>query len=275
MTRVKDIYNWIDEYAPFRYAQSWDQCGLQAGDPEAAVERVLVALDPSSETIREARERRCECLVTHHPLIFRPLKALRTDEFPGNLVIEALLRGVHVIAAHTNLDVARDGTNDRLSRLLDLEQVEPLETDDIWSREERYGGMGRTGTLPKAMTVSELAALSKRVLGVDGLRTVGGVDRPVHRVAICTGSGGSLVDAAISSGVDVYITGDVKYHEALRALEAGLALIDVGHFGSERVIVEPLVSYLKRRADQERASLEISAAECERDPFLLYGQRIE
>lgn len=272
---MKEIYTWIDEYAPFRYAQSWDQCGLQVGDPEAAVERILVALDPGSETIREARERRCECLVTHHPLIFRPLKALRTDEFPANLVAAALLSGVHIIAAHTNLDVARDGTNDRFGRLLNLVNIEPLESDDLWRGEERYGGMGRIGTLPKAMSVGELASLSKQVLGVNGLRTVGSVDRQVDRVAICTGSGGGLVETVINSGVDVYITGDLKYHEALRALEAGLALIDVGHFGSERLIVEPLVRHLRRRAEKKNMLLEIFAAECERDPFRLHGEEIE
>lgn len=272
MARVKDIYNWIDEYAPFRYAQSWDQCGLQVGDPEANVERILVALDPGSETIREARERRCDCLVTHHPLIFRPLKALRMDEFPANLVARALLAGIHIIAAHTNLDVARDGTNDRLGQLLNLEHIEPLEVDDTWGREDRYGGMGRIGCLPKAMPLSELADLSKQVLRINGVRTVGRSDRQVYQVAICTGSGGSLVEAVIHSGVDVYVTGDLKYHEALRALEARLALIDVGHFASERLIVEPLVNHLKLQAEKNGMSLEIFAAECEQDPFLFYGE---
>ena len=275
MARVKDIYNWMDECAPFRYAQSWDQCGLQVGDPEANVQRILVALDPCSATIREAQKRRCECLLTHHPLIFRPLKALRLDEFPANLVALALLSGVNIIAAHTNLDVAKGGTNDRLCRLLDLENIEPLEVDDAWGSEDRYGGMGRIGILPKAMSLSQLAELGKQVLGVNGVRTVGRNDRQVSRVAICTGSGGSLVETVINSGVDVYVTGDLKYHDALRASEAGLALLDVGHFASERLIVEPLVSQLKLQAEKNNMSLEIFAAECEQDPFLLHGEGVK
>lgn len=272
MIRVQDVFEWLDEHAPFRYAQSWDQCGLQVGDPKAVVERVMVALDVNSETLGEAENRRCECLVTHHPLIFRPLKALRVDDFPASLVVRALLSGVHVIAAHTNLDVARDGTNDRLGVLLALDDVAPLEVDDEWAREERYGGMGRIGSLPQPMRLGDLAARSAQVLGIDGLRMVGKPEREVRRVAICTGSGGSLLDLAIRSGVDVYLTGDLKYHEAQQALEAGLALIDVGHFASERLIVEPLVEYIEQRAARCGASLSVFAAQCEQDPFLFRGK---
>lgn len=272
MLKIKDIYNWLDGFAPFRYAQSWDQCGLQVGDPEAHVERLLVALDPSSAVIAEAEKRKCQCLVTHHPLIFKPLKVVRLDDFPGKLVARALNSGINVIAAHTNLDAAKQGTNDRLSELLSIENVEPLESEDAWSQQDRYGGMGRTGVLPKSMRLGNLLTLCERVLDAKGVRIVGDPDRQVLKVALCTGSGGSMLQQVIDSGVDVFITGDVKYHEAQRALEAGLALVDVGHFASERLIVEPLMNFLKAQAENTCTTLAVLAAECERDPFLDHGR---
>jgi dinuclear metal center YbgI/SA1388 family protein len=275
MVRVEEIYIWIDEYAPFRYAQSWDQCGIQVGDPLATVQRVLVALDASSRTIAEAEERQCQCLVTHHPLIFRPLKTMRTDRFPEHLVARALRSGIHVISAHTNLDASSQGTNNRLSRLLALEDVQPLEVDVNWQHEESYGGMGCVGLLPQRVGLLELTETARQRLGLKHARMVGNPNRQVQKVALCTGSGGSLLETAVHSGAEAYMTGDLKYHEAQRALEAGLELIDLGHFASERLIVKPLVQYLQRTADQNDISLEVVAAECEEDPFLFVGKGME
>ena len=153
MVLVRDILAWLDRFAPFRYAAPWDQCGLQVGNPEAPVDRLLVALDPTSRTLEEARKLACQCLVTHHPLLFQPLKALRSDLFPGNLVIAAVLGGIHVIAAHTNVDAARDGTNDILGGMLSVVRMEPLERDEAWIGEDRYGGMGRIGQLAQSRGV--------------------------------------------------------------------------------------------------------------------------
>jgi dinuclear metal center YbgI/SA1388 family protein len=275
MVRVKEIYIWTDEYAPFRYAQSWDQCGLQVGDPGAEVQRILVALDASSRTIGEAEERHCQCLVTHHPLIFRPLHTMRTDRFPENLVVRALMSGIHVIAAHTNLDVAKEGTNNRMSRLLALECVKPLEVEAKWQHEASYGGMGCVGLLPQPMRLLDLMETAKQRLAVKHARLVGNTERQVQKIALCTGSGGSLLENAIHSGAEAYVTGDLKYHEAQRALEAGLELIDLGHFASERLIVQPLVQYFRQRAEKENVPLEVDAAACEEDPFLFFGKGVE
>ena len=268
--RVKDILAWIDQYAPFRYAASWDQCGLQVGNPEAAVERIIVALDPSSSVIEEAERRECQCLVTHHPLLFRPIHAVRLDQFPGNLIGRALGKGIHLIAAHTNLDAAREGTNDQMVRLMDLQAVEPLEVESAWSREQSYGGMGRVGLLPEAKFLAGLVEELRDSLGGIGVRVVGDPKRMVHRVALCSGSGGSMLERAIAANVDVYITGDLKYHEGQRALEAGLALIDIGHFASERLIVQPLADYLRSRASRELLRLEVLTTCEEKDPFWFF-----
>jgi len=267
MLLVGDILAWLDHYAPFRYAASWDHCGLQVGDPEAPVTRILVALDPGSPTLNEAEKRQCQCLVTHHPLMFRPLAAVRADQFPGSLVIRALLNGIHVIVAHTNLDVARGGTNDHLGRMLSLQEMKPLECDPATEAEERYAGMGLVGSFAQAMSLEEAVAKTRTALGGIAVRAVGSSEKRVQKVALCSGSGGSLLEQAISSGSDLFVTGDVKYHDAQRAMEAGMALIDIGHFASERIVVPPLAAFLRARATVQQKALEVLEADAERDPF--------
>ena len=267
MVLLSDILAWLDFYAPFRYAASWDQCGLQIGDPQASVKRILVALDPCTATLNEAQEQECQCLVTHHPLLFQPIKAVRTDQFPGNLVIEAVRKGIGVISAHTNLDAVKGGTNDLLGEMLAVNITGPLECDVAWQSEPRYGGMGRIGFLRQPMRFRALVEETVQRLGGMAVRAVGNGEKPVHRVALCSSSGGSLIEQAVSAGSDVFITGDVKYHDAQRAVEAGLALIDIGHFASERIIVGPLAAFIRGRAAARCDTLEVIEAAGERDPF--------
>lgn len=271
MVRVSDIRSWLNDYAPFRYAASWDRCGLQVGDPHAPVEDVLVALDPTSRTLAEAKRYRCQCLVTHHPLIFQPLEALTTDTFPARLVIAALQADIHVIAAHTNLDAAVDGTNDQLARVVGLADTEPFETDAAWTGEQRYGGMARIGLLPRPLPLGDWVQRICTGLGGGVVRVVGDRTREIRRAAVCAGSGGSLVERVIATDCEAYVTGDLKYHEAQRAMEAGLAVVDVGHFASERLIVEPLAAFLRSRAAREQVSLTIRVALDETDPFWYVG----
>ena len=266
-TTVGDVIQWLDAGAPFRYAASWDSCGLQVGDPRSAVSRVLVALDPDSTTLEEAARRDCQCLVTHHPQIFQPLKALRLDEHPAALVAFALRRNIHVVAAHTNLDAAREGTNDQLARLLGLTDCRPLESDQAWRGEDRYAGMGKTGLLERPATIEELVGKLRGALGAIAVRGVGDPGRTVRRVGLCTGSGGGFMEKVVEAGCEAYVTGDVKYHEAQRAREAGLAVVDVGHFASERIVVSPLAAYLQSQARRKGSDVEVLTAREETDPF--------
>ena len=230
----------------------------------------MVALDPSAATLEEAVESSCRCLVTHHPLIFTPLTSVRTDRFPGNVVGMALRKEVNLIVVHTNLDVAREGTNDQLAGLLALGDVGPLDADPAWEGEPQYGGMGRVGLLPGPVLLKDLAGQLASALGGVGVRLVGDPQRRVHRLALCTGSGGSLIETVIQNASDVYVTGDIKFHEAQAALEAGLSLIDVGHFASERLVVQPLAARLRAQAAKDGLPAKILVAGGEKDPFRIY-----
>jgi dinuclear metal center YbgI/SA1388 family protein len=258
---------WLDAHAPFRYAADWDNSGLQVGDLGAEVSCILVALDVSPQTLREAEENRCQCLVTHHPLLFQPLKTLRFDQSPTALIIRAIQNGIHLIAAHTNLDAARDGTNQQLARMLGLERCHPLETDPRWQGEERYVGMGTAGDLPKAMTLEQFVAALQLLFPAASLRVVGDGKRLLRRIALCTGSGAGYLEKVIAGGCDAFVSGDFKYHEARRGEEAGLALVDLGHFASERLIVEPLAEVMRTAAASAAFQVEVMTARNESDPF--------
>ncbi|MHC1743141.1 MAG: Nif3-like dinuclear metal center hexameric protein [Syntrophobacteraceae bacterium] len=267
MVCVGDLIRWIDAYAPFRLAAAWDHCGLQVGNPASEVERVLVALDVSSRTLDEAIRLGCQVLVTHHPLIFRPMAAIREDEYPGRLVASAIRGRVSLIAAHTNLDIARGGTNDRLCGLMGLDDTVPLDTGSPAEAEGAPLGIGRVGSLPQAERLAGLARRLEDTLGGSKVRVVGKPEQSIQRVAVCTGSGGSLLDLALAAGVEAYVTGDLKYHEGQRALEEGVALIDVGHFASEHIIVHPLKEYLVKRSLELDAKLDVLESTEESDPF--------
>jgi len=171
------------------------------------VQRVLVALDPNSASFSEAEERECQCLVTHHPLIFQPLTHIRLDQHPGNLLAGAIRRGIALVVAHTNLDVSRHGTNHHLARLLELQQTVPMEVNPMWHGELEYLGMGQVGELPRVVCLREFVGTIREVLGAAKVRLVGNPGRRIRRVALCSGSGGSLVNLAVSLGVDCYVTG--------------------------------------------------------------------
>ncbi len=265
---VEDILQWIDEVAPFRFAESWDNCGLQVGDPRCEVSRVLVALDPSLETVREAVSKQCQALVTHHPLFSKAVSTLSLDRPPGAIVGEAIRGNVSIISAHTNLDAALYGTNDTLARALGLVIQGPLEADPRSVQDGRYLGLGLFGLLPKLNSALELAEHIARLVGIRSLRLVGNPEQTVQRVALCTGSGMSLLHRAIENDCQVFITGDVKYHDAQAALDQGIVVIDIGHFASEAFGVPSLADALRDAARGRGAALEVLTATVEKDPFV-------
>ena len=273
MVQIKDILQWIDSWAPFRYAESWDNCGLQVGNPDSAVTGVLVALDPASSVVREARELGCQCVVTHHPLLLRPINVVRTDSWPGSTISLALLSGISIIAAHTNLDAAREGTNARLKELLALDFTGPLDAAAVFCGDEQYLGVGLVGMLPHEATLESLAVTLNGALGGTAVRITGDLQKQISKVAICTGSGGSLMEKVLASGAEVFITGDLKYHDARCAEESGLAVIDIGHFASEKLIIEPFGDFLRSKAKSEAAELEVFVSKSEKDPFKLLCRR--
>ncbi|MCM2264862.1 MAG: Nif3-like dinuclear metal center hexameric protein [Desulfuromonadales bacterium] len=367
--RVQDLLGLLHGLYPPDLAEEWDNVGLQVGDPAATVERLMVALDPSTAALTAASEQGAQLLVTHHPLLFKPLRRLTPDDPVGRVIWQAVRGGMAIVAAHTNLDVAADGLNRWLAERLALTDAEPLQpvtgqllklvvfvpfdhvgpvTEALFAagaghiggydqcsfrtsgigtfrpgpgtapfigetgrreqveevrletivpqrrlsrvlekmikahpyEEVAYDlvplanqlpgvGLGRIGRLTAAQSLGEFAEGVKAALDCQSVRLVGAPERTVGKVAVCGGSGAGLIHEAKRQGADVLVTGDVKYHEARLAEELDLALLDAGHFATERLAVSELAARLGKEAAGRGWSLDVLIHDGEHDPFLV------
>jgi dinuclear metal center YbgI/SA1388 family protein len=214
-------------------AESWDAVGLVCGDPDEPVRRVLFAVDPTAAVVDEVIETGADLLVTHHPLLLTPVHGVPADDPKGRLVHRLIRAGAGLFVAHTNADRAPDhGVNDALAAVLGMTDTVPLEP----AAADPRAGLGRVGQLPAPMTLREFADRAAAVLPatVGGVRAAGDPERTVRTVAVCGGSGGSLLGAAAAAGADVFLTSDLKHHPVAEALESvGPAVCDVAHFATE------------------------------------------
>ncbi len=239
--KIRDVLDLLEEIAPARLAEPWDNPGLQVGSYLQKVTKIFLALDPTLKALRAAFKRHAQLLLTHHPLIFTPLSRLDISVYPGNVILEAAKSGISVVAAHTNLDVARSGINDILADLLELQHVEILkeigEMDGV--------GLGRIGDLPAPKKLSVVAKVIDEVLSIEKSRLVAQGDVDIRRIAVVGGSGGDLVSIASKKGADLLLTGDVSHHHALEAESLGIVLIDAGHFNTEKTAFRIFAERLK------------------------------
>ncbi len=261
---LKDIVEALEEMAPPQYAAEWDNTGLQIGSPHAPVGSILVALDVTEEVVGEAARKKADLIVAHHPLFFHPLKRIETDNVAGRLLARLLTAGISVYAAHTNLDVAAGGVNDLLGGTLGMASWSVLQKGT--AREPR--GFGGIGELPRRMRFRNFLDDIKGALKTDSVRLIGTPPNWVRRVAFCCGSGAALVPEVIRCRPDLFITGDIKYHEALCLRMEGIPALDIGHFPSEQGIRKALTQRI-RRALRSRLgkTLPVYASRSERDPF--------
>lgn len=268
---VSDIAGIMEEIAPACLAETWDNCGLQVGASQWSVDKIWVALDPLVEVIEAAGRHGVDLVITHHPLIFKSLKSIDLNSYEGKVIACALRSHTAVFAAHTNLDSTADGINDVLAGRIGLEDTKPLLAAapcDAGDREPAAPiGLGRIGMIASPMPVREWARQLKKRLGLAHVKIAGNLDRTVHRVAVCSGSGSSLMDTFLSSDADVYVSGDLRYHDARAVEDSGRAFVDIGHFASEHLIIDPLVRKLKAAVEQAGWDIAIEPCSIESDPF--------
>lgn len=246
MAQIKEIYHYIDSIAPFATQLEFDNAGLLVGRGNAAVDRVLVALDITQEVIREAVEQGVQLIVSHHPVIFHPLKSVTDGDAAGKRVLQLAEHRIAAICAHTNLDAAKEGVNDLLAKRLGLSQVEQLHQDGVDEQGRAYG-IGRVGVLNTndRTNTAVFAAAVKAALDAADVRYAD-AGKPVYRVAVGGGSCGSMLGDVVAAGCDTFVTADVKYDVFLEAKELGINLLDAGHFATENVVVEPLAQGLQK-----------------------------
>jgi dinuclear metal center YbgI/SA1388 family protein len=235
---VGDILRRLDGIAPFETAEGFDNAGLLIGDPDRSVTAVVLTLDLSEQTVKEAADMGAELIITHHPVIFHPLRRIHYQTPFGRMLAGLMASGISVISAHTNWDKAPGGVGDTLAALLGLEDIHPL--DDYV----------RLGTLPAPLSPAGLAERITEALGFCP-RCYGDEHRTLRRVAVAGGSYGEGYEAALAAGADAFLTGEIKHHEILDAAAQGLVVYDGGHHATEQPAMPALEARLRAAAAEE------------------------
>jgi dinuclear metal center YbgI/SA1388 family protein len=260
MTTVADISRFLEEFAPSRLAEDWDNVGLLVGDAARPVERVMTCLTITPASAAEAVRRQAQLIVTHHPLPFKALKRLTTSSTPGRLLLDLIRGGVAVYSPHTAFDSAAQGINQQLAVGLGLTDIRPLLSRTDESPEL---GSGRYGRTAQPATLTQVADRLKQFVGIDRVQLVGDASRPVQQIAVACGSAGSFLEPAVRAGCDLLITGETNFHTCLEAEATGVGLLLAGHYASERFGVERLADIVARQFPK----LECWASVDERDPL--------
>ena len=237
--KVKEIISAIEEFAPLSIQEGWDNSGLCVGSPEDEVTSVLLALDCTPELVDEAVSCGADMIVTHHPLIFKGLKKISVEDQVGEAVVKAIRAGISIYAAHTSADKVLAGVSGAMAARLGLKNVRILDEDGEGT------GLGTIGDFDSPMTAEEAVNFVKERFSLKAMRTSRPVEGLVSRVAMCGGSGGSLIGAAKAAGADLYISGDISYHNFFT--EKDFMIMDIGHYESEIEIVDILFSLIKKK----------------------------
>ena len=236
--KVRDVVRVIEEFAPLSIQEGWDNSGLCIGSPDAPVKSVLLGLDCTPELVDEAIACGADMIVTHHPLIFSGLKKISPEDQVGEAVIKAIKAEISIYAAHTSADKVIAGVSGAMAARLGLQNVTILEEDGDGT------GLGVVGDLPQPLSADEAVSLVKDRFGLKAMKASRPVDGMISRVAMCGGSGGSLIKAAVRSGAQLYISGDISYHNFFT--REGFMIMDIGHYESEIEIVDILFSLLRK-----------------------------
>ncbi|MGJ9402649.1 Nif3-like dinuclear metal center hexameric protein [Arthrobacter sp. KK5.5] len=265
-----DVMLAIEELWPESLAEGWDAVGLVAGRPEKTVKRIVLAVDPTLEVVSDAVSRGTDLLITHHPLLLKPVNGIGATSAKGEAVHQLIEAGCALVTVHTNGDAAVGGVSDVLADIVGLTNVEPLSPSSTGLPEE---GIGRVGYLAKPLTLGDFAA---RVFGAlpavaGGVRVAGDRLGLVRKVAVCGGAGDSLFDSVRESGADVYVTADLRHHPASEARESAVEgrpyLIDVSHFASEWLWLPAAAEALGNVLGDQDYAVDIAVSGINTDPW--------
>ena len=245
LMKIRQIIDALEDFAPLALQDGFDNAGLQIGLPQDVdATGVLLCLDVTEAVIDEAVSRGCNMVVSHHPLLFHPLKSISGKDYVERVVIKAIQQGITLYAAHTNLDNALGGVNYKMAEKLQLTALEWLEP-----KQGMEGGSGLVGELPTAMSQQAFIRLVKDTFRVDSIRYNEWSGQQVQRVALCGGAGAFLIPKAIGKGADAFVTGEIGYHRFF-GYEDSILLMELGHYESEQYTLELLHDIVAKAAPE-------------------------
>lgn len=251
MLRVKDIIEELERFAPPALAEPWDNVGLMVGNLDQRVTTVFVCLDVTSDNVQRAIDCGADLIVSHHPLIFTSVNRIVEQDISGSILRNLIRHDISVYSAHTNLDHADGGMNDVLAEQLDLTEIRRFREDECTDGMGKpLDNIGRVGKLTMPMEMEDFVEFVRSTLGCRSIRSVGSPDDVIQTVALCSGAGGSGIYSAYHAGADVYVTSEVKHHEAQLAFELGINVIDAGHFETENTICSFMTEFLESKFEE-------------------------
>ena len=254
MVKLSEIIGFLNETAPPHLAESYDNVGLLVEGENENIKKVLISLDTDVSVVNEAKEKGCDLVVSHHPLIFKPMKRVAKED----AVFSLIKNNISLYAMHTNYDAALGGLCDVLAeKIADFEASFPFD-------ENEGEGIGRIFELKEEISLSAFAENVKKALGLDFIRVVGKEDMAIKKVALCNGGGGDLTIDALVKGADLYISGDFKYHHARFAFENNKALMEITHYDAEILFIDAVAGLLENEFGNE---IEVVKAETNVNPW--------
>jgi dinuclear metal center YbgI/SA1388 family protein len=238
--KTNEIIEIIENVCPKSLAYSWDNVGLLCGDGEKDINSVFVTLDTNINTVKEAIEKHADMIVSHHPIFFSPLKRIDYTTAQGQMIKLLIENNIPLYAAHTNMDTAKGGINDRLAKMFSLTDVDVLECHTAASDV----GLGRIGKLKSPTAFNDFAARCSEILNTH-LRAAGDFDKIIKTVAVASGSCCEVIPLAAEKGADVIVTADMKYHNMIDMTELGICVVDAGHYPTEICVMDIFEDILK------------------------------
>jgi len=238
--KAKEIIALFEEFAPANIQESWDNSGLMVGDISMKVNKVLLGLDFTEELVEEAIECGANMIVTHHPLIFKGVKKIGTETYIERVITKLIRNDILAYSMHTNIDKVPKGVSGLMAARIGLINQEILESDV-----EENIGLGIVGDLKKPLFANEFIKLVKKEFSLVTLKTSTPIKQPITKVALCGGSGSSLISSAIKSGAQVYISGDISYHNFF--CEKEFMIMDIGHYESEIEVLDLMMNIILKK----------------------------
>lgn len=257
-----EIIQAIEMIAPQYLQESWDNSGIQIAVDDREINCILTALEITDEIIQEAIDENADMIVTHHPLIFGGINSVDFRNTIGSYIVKLMNGGISVYSTHTPFDKTEGGNNDYLAELIGLRDISGFTDGD------KVDMIGRVGMLPHPVPLASMVDIvaEKLELEPEQMRCVGYPEQMISTVGLCTGAGADLMDLAFDNGCQLFITGDLKYHDAQKAKAMGLAVIDAGHYGTERTFVD---NFSERLRNITADRVKIVESKVDIDPFVV------
>ncbi len=244
---LNDILKTVESKYPLSLQYNWDNSGLNIGDEDQEVKKIMLTLDVTEKTVDEAIEKNVDLIISHHPFLFSKINKVNKKDIKGKLIYKLISNSISVYCMHTSYDLAFDGLNDYFMKLIDAKTEEILDVEgrlDSYLEGRNYG-LGRTGKLNQAMKIEDLINHLKEKLKIQHLRYVGQDNIEISTIAVVTGAGAEFFQKAKDIGIDLLVTGDMKYHQAMDAMEINMPVVDCGHYGSEHIFADSLIDFLE------------------------------